>query len=232
MNIAVLLGAGKGTRLKNSNVPKQFIKIKGETVLEMTTDKFLISPVIDIVLVVVPENWKDLAEKILANKNNDKLRICCGGVSRQESLYKAIKYLCSNFDIKKNDKIISHDIARPFITLRIIKDNVEMLDRFDATDTVISATDTIVNSTNSITVSHIPLRSQMYQGQTPQSFYCLKFKEIYESLSCEYLEHVTDAAKILSDNGCTVGLVRGEIFNFKITTDFDLKVANCLIDEI
>ena len=45
-----------------------------------------------------------------------------------------------------------------------------------------------------------------------------------------YLDNVTDAARILVENGCTVALVRGDEFNIKITTEYDLRIASFLLD--
>ena len=55
------------------------------------------------------------------------------------------------------------------------------------------------------------------------------FIEIYEKLSPDYLAKVTDAARILSDHDVTVGLVTGDVSNMKITTLFDLNIANSIL---
>ena len=71
----------------------------------------------------------------------------------------------------------------------------------------------------------------MFLGQTPQTFYIDQFIKIYETLSAQYLEHVTDAARILSDHNVTVGLVRGDVSNMKITTLFDLQLATAVLNQ-
>ena len=64
-----------------------------------------------------------------------------------------------------------HDSVRPFVTLRIIGENVEMAKECGAVDTVISAVDTIVVSEDGEKRLHLfPDRRQMFQGQTPQTF--------------------------------------------------------------
>ncbi len=70
----------------------------------------------------------------------------------------------------------------------------------------------------------------MFQGQTPQTFRRRNYLEIYEKLSSDYLETVTDAARILAEHGCSVGLVRGDEFNIKVTTDYDLRIASFLVE--
>ena len=52
---------------------------------------------------------------------------------------------------------------------------------------------------------------------------------LYNSLSPEEKEILTDAAKIFVVKGERVKLVKGEVFNNKVTTPYDLKIANALI---
>ena len=99
----------------------------------------------------------------------------------------------------------------------------------DAVDTVIPAYDTIVTSKNGEEIDSIPVRSEMYQGQTPQSFRAKTLKELYESLTEDEKEILTDACKILVLKGHDVRLVEGEVSNMKITYPYDLKVAEALL---
>ena len=71
----------------------------------------------------------------------------------------------------------------------------------------------------------------MYQGQTPQSFKALKLKNMYESLSDEEKDILTDAAKIFVIKGEKVALVQGETYNMKITYPYDLRVAKSLLED-
>ena len=70
----------------------------------------------------------------------------------------------------------------------------------------------------------------MYQGQTPQTFRRTTYLNLYEKLDKEYLDKVTDAARILAEHGCSVGLVRGDEFNIKITTEYDFRIAQFLLE--
>ena len=71
----------------------------------------------------------------------------------------------------------------------------------------------------------------MYQGQTPQSFKALKLKKLYNELSEDEKEILTDAAKIFVLKGEPVALVDGEDFNIKITYPFDMRVAKALLED-
>ena len=98
-------------------------------------------------------------------------------------------------------------------------------------DTVICATDTIVQSENQQFITDIPVRKTMYQGQTPQSFQLGLFEEVYNSMTAEELNIVTDACKLFYLRDYNVSLVEGDVTNFKITYPFDLKMARTMMGE-
>lgn len=230
MNFAVLLAGGTGTRMKTSALPKQFLELGGEPMLRLTVDKFLACPRIDHIVVAAPAIWMSHTRDLLRDARFADVQICEGGRTRQESLYKALKYIESVFTVSADDIVVSHDVARPFVSLRVIEENIDALKFYDAADTVLPATDTIVESEDQRVISCIPDRIRMYQGQTPQTFRLNTYLSIYKKLDQSYLDTVTDAARILVENGCNVGLVRGDEFNIKITTDYDFHIASLLLN--
>ncbi|MBN4916954.1 2-C-methyl-D-erythritol 4-phosphate cytidylyltransferase, partial [Staphylococcus sp. EG-SA-23] len=75
----------------------------------------------------------------------------------------------------------------------------------------------------------IPVRNEMYQGQTPQSFNIKLLQDSYRALSSAQKEILSDACKIIVETNKPVRLVKGELYNIKVTTPYDLKVANAII---
>ena len=232
MNFAVLLAGGSGSRMKTATLPKQFLELKNEPILRLTVDKFLICPKIDHIVVAAPAIWIRHAQDVLRDLRFKDVQICEGGKTRQESLYKAVKHIESVFPVTTEDLVVSHDVVRPFVSLRVIEENLEALKHYDAVDTVLPATDTIVESKDGQVISSIPDRKTMYQGQTPQSFRRVAYLNLYEQLDPNYLNNVTDAARILAENGLSVGLVKGDEFNIKITTEYDLRIASFLLGAV
>lgn len=230
MNFAVLLAGGTGTRMKTSTLPKQFLELRGEPILRLTVDKFLVCPRIDHIIVAAPALWLNHTHDLLRDARFSDVQICEGGHTRQESLYRAVRHIESVFPVAADDIVISHDVARPFVSLRVIEENIDALQHYDAADTVLPSTDTIVESDDQRVIAGIPDRRRMYQGQTPQSFRRITWLNLYEKLEPQYLDNVTDAARILVENGYTVALVRGDEFNIKITTEYDLRLASFLLD--
>ena len=89
--------------------------------------------------------------------------------------------------------------------------------------------DTIVVSENGETISQIPDRRLMYQGQTPQSFRISLLKRLYQSLDEEEKAILTDACKICVVRQTPVRLVEGDVSNLKITTVSDYKIAQAMV---
>ena len=143
----------------------------------------------------------------------------------------AVRYIEETDGLDDETVIVTHDAVRPFVSARIIDENIDAAIRFGATDTVVPATDTIVESADKETISSIPDRSRLYQGQTPQAFKAKKLKELYESLTDDEKSILTDACKIFSMKGFPVHLIQGEVHNIKITYPYDLRVAKALLDE-
>ena len=233
MIFAAILAGGTGIRMGNVDKPKQFLFLGNKPIIIHTIEKFYINPNFDKIIVLCPKQWinytKDLINKyIIDNKN---IIVIEAGNVRNETIMKAINYIESNFSINSEDIIVTHDSVRPFVTHKIIEDNINAAIKYGACDTVIPASDTIVQSLNGQFVSDIPNRVNMYQGQTPQSFKILKLKELYNKLSNNEKSILTDAAKIFIMNDEDVFLVNGEVTNIKITYPYDLKVANSILKE-
>lgn len=228
----VVLAGGVGARMGNVEKPKQFMEVAGKPILILVLEKFVIHPGFDKVLVLSPKQWmrytEDLIRKYIPQKDN--VAVIEGGSTRNETIMNSIRYLEQEQLLDEETVIVTHDSVRPFVTHRIIEENIMAAQEYGACDTVIPATDTIVQSVSHEVISDIPDRSIMYQGQTPQSFKARKLKQVYESLSSQEKEILTDACKIFVIKGEEVRLVQGEVYNIKITYPYDLKVAESLID--
>lgn len=231
MVYGVILAGGIGSRMGNIEKPKQFLHIGKKPIIIHTIEKFCVNSRIDKVIVLCPEQWvfytKDLLKKHLGVKEN--VSIIPGGKTRNDTIMNAIAFIEENYGLDKETIVVTHDAVRPFVTHRIITDNIDAVQSGIACDTVVPATDTIVESLDNQVISQIPDRSKYYQGQTPQSFRAKKFKDLYNSLSEEEKQILTDAAKVFVIKGEKVTLVQGETFNIKVTYPYDLQVAETLL---
>ena len=129
----------------------------------------------------------------------------------------------------EDDIVVIHDSARPLISQRIINENIEGAKEFGAVDTVIPSADTIVKSIDENTIDSVPLRKELYLGQTPQSFkYSMILDAHNKAIENNNLEATDDCQLVLALKK-DVHLVRGDKLNFKITTFEDLLLLKAVI---
>ncbi len=231
MVFGVILAGGIGSRMGNVEKPKQYLTVGNKPIIIHTIEKFYANSRFEKLIVLCPNQWINHTKNLIRKnfKNTDRIVVIEGGSTRNETIMNSIRYIEKEYGLEDDTVIVTHDSVRPFLTHRIIEENIDYALEYGACDTVIAASDTIVESKNHKIISNIPDRSIMYQGQTPQSFKAKKLKALYESLSLEEKEILTDACKIFVIKGEDVHLVEGEVFNIKITYPYDLRVAETLI---
>ncbi len=231
MVFAAIFAGGKGSRMGNSDTPKQYLKLGSKPIIIHTIEKFFVNDKIDEILVLCPKAWvahtKDLVKKYIPE--GKKVTVIEGGATRNGTLENALSFIESNYKINDDTIIVTHDAVRPFLTHRIISGNVEAAIKYGACDTVIPATDTIVRSEDGKLISEIPERTKMYQGQTPQSFKVKELISVIGSLTDDEKAILTDACKIYTIKNKPVYMVDGEVFNIKITFPYDMEVATTLL---
>lgn len=227
----VVLAGGQGTRMGNAEKPKQFIEVGGKPIIIHTLEKFVINSQFEKVIVLSPKQWIQYTQDIVAKfiSLSDRIDVIEGGATRNDTIMNAIRHIEKSYGLDDDTIIVTHDSVRPFVTHRILEENIRYAKEYGACDTVIPATDTIVESKDNKLITDIPDRSVMYQGQTPQSFRAKRLREVFESLTEEEKTILTDACKILVLKGDKVHLVDGEVFNIKITYPYDLRVAESLL---
>lgn len=231
MNIGLILAGGIGRRMGITSMPKQYMDLGKKPIIIHTIEQFLINPNICEVVVLVPSDWIAYTQELLEEYveiNNKDVIVLEGGNERFHTLQIGCEYVLNKHTASA--KIISHDAVRPFISQKIINENIIKLNKYKVIDTIIPSNDTIVRvSEDNTFLVDVPDRSKMYLGQTPQSFYVEDYLSILGKTSESELRTTTDACKLFVDNKFKVGFVSGSQTNFKITTMFDLKLANILI---
>lgn len=229
MIFAGIVAGGTGTRM-GADIPKQFLKIGGKPIIIHTITKFLENKNIEKVYSGVHPEWIEYAEKLIEEYKLDSSRISIikGGSDRNTTVFNIIDSIIDEYGKNEDDIILTHDGVRPFVSQKIISDNMEAAAKHDACGTYISAVDTIIRSQNGNTVFDVPPRKEMYQAQTPQSFNILKLYQIYHSLSENEKTKLTDTCSVFTLKGLPVNIVKGDVMNIKITTKSDLLIADLI----
>ncbi|MEG0308131.1 MAG: 2-C-methyl-D-erythritol 4-phosphate cytidylyltransferase [Clostridium sp.] len=227
MNIGIILAGGSGTRM-GSDLPKQFIDIYGKPLIVHTVEAFDINPNIDYIAVICKEEFKEDLTIWVRKYGLTKVKwIVDGGDTRQSSVesgLNAIKDFCGEKDI-----VVIHDAARPLISQRIIDENIEMAKVYGAVDTVIPSADTIIRTKTGEFIDEVPPRSELYLGQTPQSFEYGLIKKAHENARISNIETATDDCQLVLKLDEKVYLVNGDKLNFKVTTFEDLLILKSVI---
>ena len=235
-NYAGILAGGKGKRMGKTTRPKQFLRIGDDDmpIIVRTIRAFLACSSIDSVVVACPAAWLEYTI-VLVNENFsadevDRIHVIEGGRERSDSLENICAFIENMWGLEENDLLVSHDAVRPFVTERIIEENIERALETGCVDTVVPATDTIVVSKDGALIDTIPNRSEYYQGQTPQTFFIKEYRAAFASLTEEQKAQLTDACKVYAFCGKPVSLVMGEYSNIKITTPHDIRIARSILD--
>lgn len=224
-NIAVILAGGSGARF-GQDLPKQFLKVAGKKVIEHTIDVFEHNDLIDEIAVVSRSEFISDVEQLVINNHYTKVRkILIGGKERYHSSLSAI-----NAYTNDSDNLIFHDAVRPLVNDRIINDCIAALKEYDAVDVAIPVADTIIQVDDADCINAIPTRSLLRSGQTPQ---CFKRGVIYKA----YEIALSDPQFVTTDDcgvvrkylpEVPVFVVKGEVFNMKITYKEDLFLVDKL----
>ena len=227
---AVILAGGTGSRF-GGEMPKQFIDLGGKPIIVHTIEKFLCFSEFIEILICVPEAWCSYTEDLIAKAKLllPHVKVISGGSERNLTILNSIEYIANKQEDLTKVVVVTHDAVRPFISYDIIKNNIIHARDNPVVDTVVPATDTIVHSVDGEYIDSVPKRSELYQGQTPQSFNAALFKE-YISVN-KNLE-LSDAVGLFTHNGQKAKIVMGDYSNIKVTTKFDLVVAKALVNQV
>lgn len=216
MDYAIIVAGGKGLRM-GSDIPKQFISVNGTPVLMRTINRFReYSQQLRLILVLPKsqqEYWRELC---------DKHSFCADYVLADggETRFLSVKNGLALVPDGENGVVGVHDGVRPFPAIEVIQRCYETA---RLTGTAIPAIP-VVETLRHIGGTTVP-RSEFRLAQTPQAFDIQLLKRAYEH---DYIEAFTDDASVVEHLGHGITLVEGNRENIKITTPFDLKVAESL----
>lgn len=224
-NIAVILAGGSGTRLGN-DIPKQFLKVAGKQVIEHTIDAFESSDEIDEICIVSRADFVgDVEALVIKNQYKKVKKILQGGKERYDSSLAAIHAYTDD-----ETNLLFHDAVRPMVNRRIIHDCIEAMKTYNAVDVAVKTTDTIIEVNESNCIEHIPNRSVLRNGQTPQCFKRGIIKKAYDRALADPNFRTTDDCGVVRNYMPEepVYVVEGENFNMKLTYIEDLFLLDKL----
>jgi len=220
MDYIIIVAGGKGLRM-GSDIPKQFLPIGGKPVLMRTLERFRqYSPTLQIIL-VLPKAQQDYWQKLCKEYAFDiDYQLADGGETRFHSVQNGLAKIPDN----AQGVVGVHDGVRPFPSIDVIRNCYETAREKKAVIPVIPVVETVrhLKGDTSVTVP----RNDYRLVQTPQTFDIQLLKEANRQ---PYNEGFTDDASVVETFGFNITLVEGNRENIKITTPYDLKIAEVLI---
>ena len=221
MNYIVIVAGGKGMRM-GADIPKQFIPIGGKPVLMHTLERFFACDgELKIILVLPHEQqayWRQLCRDCAFNIPHT---IVDGGETRFESSRKGLQAI----PLDATGLVGIHDGVRPFVSEAVIKRCFEAADETQAAIPVLPVTDTLRHVDRN-GIGRNVLRSDYRIVQTPQVFDIRLLRKAFEQ---PYQDSFTDEASVVESLGYTVEMVEGNRENIKLTTPFDLTLAEAML---
>ncbi|AOT71128.1 2-C-methyl-D-erythritol 4-phosphate cytidylyltransferase [Geosporobacter ferrireducens] len=224
MNSAIILAAGKGSRMK-AELNKQYLVLKDKPIIAHTITVFENCPLIDeIILVINPEEEEICKKRILDRFKYKKItKLIGGGAERQRSVHNGLNVVDPRSQI-----VLVHDGARPLVTSKIIERCVKGAQAFGAVSAGVPIKETIKIMTKDRFVQYTPKREDVWITQTPQAFQLEIIKKAHDfAILHEILG--TDDAMLVEHMGEKVRMVEGDYENIKITTPEDLIAAEAIL---
>jgi 2-C-methyl-D-erythritol 4-phosphate cytidylyltransferase len=214
---AIIVAGGTGTRM-GANLPKQFMLLKGKPVLYYTIRAFIEAYDDLQVILVLPVDYIDIGQQIIAYFDKNRINITEGGNTRFQSVKNGLAL------VEEESIIFVHDGVRCLLSKDLIH---RCYQQAAETGTAIPA----IASKDSIRLlskegSEAFDRNKVMLIQTPQTF---QSKILLPAFQTDYKDEFTDEATVVEAYGVKISLVEGEENNIKITRPVDLLIAEKLI---
>ncbi len=215
--VAIIPAGGTGRRM-GGGIPKQYLLLAGTPILAHTLRAFQSSPLVDEVLLAVPEG--DIAE---VRRNvvgcHGLTRVGCvlaGGQERQDSVRNALAHVEGGCGM-----VVIHDGVRPFVSGELIERVIVAAGKFGAASAGLPVRDTVKQADPAGRVLKTVPREGLWLTQTPQAFLRDVIFGAYERAAADGF-YGTDDASLVERMGLPVRMIMGDPENIKVTTPEDL----------
>ena len=230
---AIIVAGGKGVRM-GGETPKQFLPLGGKPVLMRTMERFVDAEPTVRIFLVLPEDQMEAWQRLcVRHKFHIQHTVVEGGATRFHSVKNGVRAIEEINKLQPSERAIVaiHDGVRPFVSADVIRRCFDVADLTGSAVPVIPVHETLrqikqksdgADANYSKTVD----RNRYRLVQTPQTFRLSLLSEAFQQL---YEKKFTDDAAVVEAIGEDVSLIEGNRENIKLTTPFDLLVAEALL---
>jgi len=218
---AVVVAAGQGLRA-GGEIPKQFRRIAGETLLERSLSAFAEAPDVTFVQPVIRPDDVALVRRLTRGMN--VLEPVAGGATRQASVRAGLEALVSCTP----DIVLVHDAARPFASASLITRAIAAAEKTGAAIPALPVTDTVKRIDSAGTIEATLDRNSIRLVQTPQAFAFPVLFDAHRRALAQGRDDFTDDAALAEWAGIKVNVFAGDPGNIKFTTPEDFARAEAI----
>lgn len=229
MNIGVIFAGGVGTRMRNSDCPKQFLKIYDKPIIVHTIQYFQTCPEVDAVVVVCVEGWLDYCRELIYRYRLDKVRaVVPGGKNGQESIFNG---LVAAEELAAGEKsiVLIHDGVRPLITEELLRRNIADVKRYGSSITSAGVKETIVEIDDGGGIKLVPDRAHSRVAKAPQCFWLCDILGAHRKARELGELNYIDSCSMMHAYGFPLHMTEGPYENIKITTPDDFYTLRALL---
>ncbi len=215
MAVALIVAAGSGERL-GADRPKAFVVLAGRPMLAWSVDALRSVSSVEAIVVALPPGSDPLPGT----------RAAPGGPTRSHSVRLALEAAQAPDD----ELVVVHDAARPLAPADLFERTLAELATSGAEAAIAATpvTDTVKQAAPDRTVTATLDRATLWAVQTPQAFRAGALRRALD-VGDDVLAAATDDAWLIERAGGTVRVVESPPENLKVTTPFDLRVAELLL---
>ena len=227
MNIAIITAGGTGSRMGNTDKPKQFMDIAGKPIIIHTLKKFENCDEIDGIIIASLEEWIPYLNDLIREYGITKVKkVVPGGETGQMSIFSALN--AAHEEYPEDSIIIVNDGVRPFITDELIKENIKTVKEKGSAISCVPLTETLILVDDNNEVLDMPKRDLSLSAKAPQSFYLKELYETHLKAQLEGLISMTDSSTLMHHYGKKLTVVMTDYDNIKITTQKDIALGESI----
>lgn len=230
-NVAVIFAGGIGSRMKNTDKPKQFLELDSKPIIIHTIEKFDSCSMIDSIAIACKKEYIDYLYDLLNLFGILKVKwIVPGGETGQLSIFNALDAVYKDENVDKDAVVLIHDGVRPIIDNQLILENIVTARTYGNAITVVNAAETIFVSHDKHNIDDLLKRENVYYARAPQTFF---LRDIYD-LHIKEMEkghyNNIDSCSIMHSYGYSLNFVQSKTSNIKITTYEDYYIFKALYE--
>ncbi len=227
MKCSVIIPAGGIGKRFGSQVPKQFVELDGVPIIIHTIRIFDKLEDVEGIVIPVHNEWFTHTKQLIEKFNCSKVKeVIIGGVERQDSVFNALH----TKTVKESEIVLVHDAVRPFADPVMVQNIINLTEEYGSVIPGLTPKETVKERNNKGMVIKTIDRNKLSLVQTPQGFWNDVLISAYEKSAAAGFKG-TDEASLVEFIGYKTTIIDGDDSNIKITTQFDLKIAELIMNE-